>query len=121
MVYGKDGLFDAATLIDVLQALEKFTAVKDDGDGSAFKKKNVRGSKNLDDLTSSTTGRRAVDTSSLAGTRFEKATLSSTGATISGNDKTAARSALKFFFSKDGSFFRDFLQEEITTVVDSAR
>ena len=39
MVYGKDGLFDAATLIDVLQALEKFTAVKDDGDGSAFKKK----------------------------------------------------------------------------------
>merc|ERR1712032_692656 len=45
MVYGREGFFDAEKLIDLLQALEKFTAVKDDGDGSAFKVDGVRGSK----------------------------------------------------------------------------
>jgi len=34
MVYGKEGNFDAEKLIDLLQALEKFTAIRDDGDGS---------------------------------------------------------------------------------------
>ena len=37
MVYGREGVFDAEKLIDLLQALEKFTAVRDEGDGSAFK------------------------------------------------------------------------------------
>ena len=37
MVYGREGVFDAEKLIDLLQALEKFTAVTDEGDGSAFK------------------------------------------------------------------------------------
>merc|ERR1711920_247396 len=45
MVYGKEGKFDAERLIDLLQALEKFTSVRDDGDGSAFKVDGVRGTK----------------------------------------------------------------------------
>merc|ERR1719223_1216814 len=45
MVYGREGKFDAERLIDLLQALEKFSAVRDDGDGSAYKVDGVRGSK----------------------------------------------------------------------------
>ena len=37
MVYGKGETFDVDRMIDLLQALEKFVAVKDYGDGSAFK------------------------------------------------------------------------------------
>merc|ERR1712086_810890 len=47
MVYGKEGQFDAERLIDLLEALEKFTAVRDEGDGSAFKVDGVRGSKQV--------------------------------------------------------------------------
>lgn len=47
MVYGREGSFDAEKLIDLLQALEKFTAVRDEGDGSAFKVDGVRGTKDL--------------------------------------------------------------------------
>merc|ERR1719223_1206902 len=47
MVYGREGKFDAERLIDLLQALEKFTAVRDDGDGSAFKVDGVRGTKDV--------------------------------------------------------------------------
>ena len=44
MAYGREGQFDAEKAIDLLQALEKITAVRDDGDGSAFKVDGVRGS-----------------------------------------------------------------------------
>jgi aarF domain-containing kinase len=37
MVYGKYQTFDVDRLIDMLQAFEKFVAVKEFGDGSAFK------------------------------------------------------------------------------------
>jgi len=43
MVYGRDGYFDAEKVIDLLQALEKFSAVRDGGDGSAFKVDGYRG------------------------------------------------------------------------------
>jgi len=42
-VYGKQKAFDVERMIDMLQALEKFVAVKDYGDGSAFKVDGVRG------------------------------------------------------------------------------
>merc|ERR1719324_412407 len=42
MVYGKEGVLDVDRIIDLLQALEKFVAVKDYGDGSAFKVDGVR-------------------------------------------------------------------------------
>ena len=43
MVYGKQKAFDVERMIDMLQALEKFVAVKDYRDGSAFKVDGVRG------------------------------------------------------------------------------
>ena len=42
---GRD--LNAKKLIDLLQAPEKITAVKDEGDGSAFKVDGVRGSKKV--------------------------------------------------------------------------
>jgi hypothetical protein len=44
MVYGKEDSFDVVRMIDMLQALEKFVAVKDQGDGTAFKVDGKRGS-----------------------------------------------------------------------------
>eukprot|EP01036_Dinobryon_divergens_P038678 gene38678-50808_t len=43
MIYGKQDELDIDRMIDMLQALEKFAAVKDKGDGSAFKVDGVRG------------------------------------------------------------------------------
>lgn len=37
MVYGRSDSFDVDRMIDLLQALEKYAAVRDNGDGSAFK------------------------------------------------------------------------------------
>merc|ERR1712032_414328 len=45
MVYGREDSFDAENVIDLLQALEKFKAIRDDGDGTAYKVDGVRGSK----------------------------------------------------------------------------
>ena len=43
MVYGEGQTFDVARVIDLLQALEKFVAVRDTGDGTAYKVDGVRG------------------------------------------------------------------------------
>lgn len=120
MVYGREGIFDAEKLIDLLQALEKFTAVKDDGDGSAFKVDGVRGSKNV-----GTAG-------DFAGTQQVKTdmTSQSTVASTLGietptegqseRDQATTREALKFFFSPEGNVFREFILEEIVSFVDAS-
>merc|ERR1719162_1783351 len=43
MVYGESKTFDVDRVIDLLQALEKFVAVRDTGDGTAYKVDGVRG------------------------------------------------------------------------------
>jgi len=43
MVYGQGKTFDVDRVIDLLQALEKFIAVRDTGDGTAYKVDGVRG------------------------------------------------------------------------------
>ena len=43
MVYGKSNSLDIDRIIDMLMAVEKFIAVKDQGDGSAYKIDGVRG------------------------------------------------------------------------------
>ena len=37
MVYGKSDTMDVDRLIDMLQALEKFVAIKEQGDGTSYK------------------------------------------------------------------------------------
>jgi hypothetical protein len=43
MIYGRSNTFDVVRMIDMLQALEKFVAVKDFGDGSSYKVDGKRG------------------------------------------------------------------------------
>ena len=136
MVYGKEGQFDAERLIDLLEALEKFKAVRDDGDGSAFKVDGVRGSKQVGSA-GDFVGSQTVDTSErdtdIDGGRFRVSNSNGVNlATIGGDvggvglqqqadmDRDATREALLFFFSPEGEPFRDFLLDEIVNVVDAS-
>jgi aarF domain-containing kinase len=130
MIYGREGKFDAENAIDLLQALEKFKAVRDDGDGSAFKVDGVRGSKVLGSA-GDFRGSQVVDTSDRdADSRFRLSsttTALTTVATSSGGaviqesqrDERTVREALRFFFSSEGEVLREFLLEEIVNVVDA--
>jgi len=129
MVYGKEGKFDAERLIDLLEALEKFKSIRDDGDGSAYKVDGVRGRKMVGSA-GDFVGSQAVDTSDrnsdIDGGRFRVNTLGVSN--IGGNDfamqtnedREATREALRFFFSPEGKPFREFMLEEIVTVVDAS-
>ena len=118
MVYGKDGSFDAEKLIDLLQALEKFTAIKDEGDGSAYKVDGVRGSKNVG------TAGDFAGTKQMEGTDSSIALEAAATAQNEGQserDQKTARQALQFFFSTEGNVFREFISEEVVSFVDAAR
>ena len=133
MVYGREGRFDAERLIDLLEALEKFKAIRDDGDGSAFKVNGVRGKKKVG-AAGDFVGSQVVDISErntdIDGGRFR---VSAPGETFNGvsniagsgyksqrqEDQDTAREALRFFFSPEGQPFRDFMLEEIVMVVDA--
>lgn len=129
MVYGREGEFDAEKLIDLLQALEKFSAVRDDGDGTAFKVDGVRGSKVVG-KAGDFSGSQVVDTSErdtdIDGGRFRVSTVSNGAPVLTGSantdvdDEKSTREALRFFFGPDGEVFREFMLEEIVTVVDAS-
>jgi aarF domain-containing kinase len=128
MVYGKENKFDAERLIDLLQALEKFSAVRDDGDGSAFKVNGVRGTKVVGSA-GDFVGSQVVDTSDrntdVGDGRFRVNAGALNRSLANGNnqkeqDEKTVREALRFFFSPEGQVFRDFLLEEVVTVVDAS-
>jgi len=132
MVYGREGTFNAENLIDLLEALEKFTAVRDEADGTAFKVDGVRGRKEVG-RAGDFSGSQEVDVSErdtdVDGGRFRvsKPTTSmvqatpSSGGTITvetKNDERTVREALRFFFSPEGGVFREFMLEEIVSFTD---
>jgi aarF domain-containing kinase len=129
MVYGKEGQFNAERLIDLLEALEKFKSIRDDGDGSAYKVDGVRGSKTVGSA-GDFAGSQIVDTSErntdIDGGRFRVNTFGlpniggSTSSLQTDEDTDTAREALRFFFAPEGKTFREFLLEEIVTVVDAS-
>jgi aarF domain-containing kinase len=136
MVYGREGQFDAERLIDLLEALEKFKAIRDDGDGTAYKVDGVRGSKSVG-RAGDFVGSKVVDISErdtdIDGGRFRVTNAAAaTGFrginNIGGSnfqsqtqeDQETVREALRFFFSSEGEPFRDFMLEEIVTVVDAS-
>ncbi|GMH93408.1 hypothetical protein TrST_g7458 [Triparma strigata] len=108
LVYGKEGIFDADRLIDVLVAFEKYASIKT-GDGTAFKQDGVRGGRDMADKAGSVRGTKAVE--------FDggKVALSEAAAP----SDAAGKEALKFFFSEDGDFFRTFMLDEIANSVDA--
>ena len=129
MVYGKEGKFDAERLIDLLQALEKFSAVRNDGDGSAFKVDGVRGTKAVGSA-GDFAGSQVVDVSDrdtdVGDGRFRVSALAGGNGSVSDEisqkeqDEKTVREALRFFFSPEGQVFREFMLEEIVTVVDAS-
>ena len=126
MVYGREGSFDAEKLIDLLQALEKFSAVRDEGDGSAFKVDGVRGTKNLG-TAGDFAGTQQVQPN---GDNNEKLEPSGGYSSVMGinlrgegqveRDEKTVREALRFFFSPEGYVFREFILEEIVSFVDAS-
>lgn len=131
MIYGREGKFDAENAIDLLQALEKFKAVRDDGDGSAFKVDGVRGTKVVGSA-GDFRGSQVVDTSDRdMDSRFRLSATSPSLSMVTSSpevgsivpqsqrDERTVREALRFFFSPDGDVLREFLLEEIVNVVDA--
>jgi aarF domain-containing kinase len=130
MVYGRDGEFDAENLIDLLQALEKFSAIRDDGDGSAYKVDGVRGSKAVGsagdfsgsqkvDLTARENALNAANVN--GGAPLAMATNADGDAAVDPeNDERTVREALLFFFGSEGDVFREFMLEEVVNVVDAS-
>ncbi len=126
MVYGREGQFDAERLIDLLEALEKFKAIRDDGDGTAYKVDGVRGSKNVGSA-GDFVGSQVVDTSErdtdIDGGRFRVSNTEVAGSNFASQtdeDQETVREGLRFFFSEEGEPFREFMLEEIVTVVDAS-
>lgn len=124
MVYGPEGQFDAERLIDLLEALEKFKAIRDDGDGTAYKVDGVRGNKDLgragDFVGSQTVDVTERDTD-IDGGRFRVTNIG--GSNIpdqTEEDRETVREGLRFFFDKEGETLREFMLEEIVTVVDAS-
>jgi len=133
MVYGPEGQFDADRLIDLLEALEKFKAIRDDGDGSAYKVDGVRGNKVIGGA-GDFVGSQVVDTSErdtdVGGGRFRVSAPNNDNMpnNIGGSgfqeqtdeDQETVREGLRFFFSEEGEPLREFMLEEIVTVVDAS-
>merc|ERR1719324_1445087 len=147
MVYGEGKTFDVDRVIDLLQALEKFVAVRDTGDGTAYKVDGVRGGvyvgqagdvrgTNRLDADGDAKARSALDayraegvvgvTEGFSDVGLAPAPAPSPPAAApppaqSAEEKTAstAREALGFFFSDDGQVFRDFLVEEVVAAADA--
>lgn len=147
MVYGEGKTFDVDRVIDLLQALEKFVAVRDTGDGTAYKVDGVRGGVYVGqagdvrgttrlDADGADKARSALDAYRAEGVvgvseGFSDVSLATAPAPTppvaappppqSDAEKTAstAREALGFFFSDDGQVFRDFLVEEVVAAADA--
>jgi aarF domain-containing kinase len=129
MVYGRDGEFDAENLIDLLQALEKFSAIRDNGDGSAYKVDGVRGSKAVGSA-GDFSGSQKVNSMNAANVNGEAPLLAmatsaddddaAAAAVDMENDEQTTREALLFFFGSEGEVFREFMLEEVVNVVDAS-
>lgn len=80
MVYGRDGVFDAESLIDILSAFQNFDAVSGRAGGVSY------------------------------GTND--------GAVVVSDQAARMSTALGFFFSQEGKFFRQFLLDETVSSID---
>lgn len=111
MVYGKSNTLDIDRMIDLLQAFEKFVAVKDFGDGSSYKKDGLRGEVFVGRAGESV-GSRKLQADQLPSAREARQGSSE-------REEGLAREALKLFFSDDGLVFREMILDELTAAIDS--
>ena len=112
MVYGKSNTLDVDRMIDLLQAFEKFVAVKEYGDGSSYKKDGLRGDVFVGRAGESV-GSRSLQSEQLSPSAKEARQGSAQ------REEGLAREALKLFFSDDGLIFREMILDELTAAIDS--
>ncbi|KAH8048978.1 hypothetical protein JL722_12214 [Aureococcus anophagefferens] len=112
MVYGKNKRFDVDRMIDMLQALEKFAAVKALAAGEASedvkRAMQLAATPDLVEGAERPTGLVRLD---------GDAPLARVDAPEDIED--GARAALAFFFEEDGAVFREFLLEELAASIDA--
>jgi len=117
MIYGPTNTLDVERVIDMLQALEKFVAVKEKGDGTSFKVEGVRGGVYMGKAGD------AVGTKSL---EYDSAGMDTSASRVVISDTqsqsvegTLTREALKFFFSTEGELVREFVLDEVASAADA--
>eukprot|EP01038_Epipyxis_sp_PR26KG_P009147 gene9147-12337_t len=113
MIYGKSGIFDIDRMIDMLQALEKFVAVKDSGDGSAFKVDGKRGNVFVGKAGDSKGTQPLAVSSSLSSPGLMNEPMNEPN-----TNNAILREAVKFFFSDDGILLRESVLDEISRGID---
>jgi len=122
MVYGREGVFDADRLIDLLRALEAFRvseklpARKLPAAGAAPSAADPSAPRGLvQDAERTETKLRQ---SQMSERRVGDRPTSWAQATAGASQEDAAREALTFLLSADGEFFREFLVEETVRGID---
>jgi aarF domain-containing kinase len=123
MVYGKEGVFDAERLIDLLRALEAFRVTERAPDpeaiaakASAMKNAPATPSVGLVQDTEQTDVK--IRRQQMSEQRVGNRPSSWAAASAVGSKQDGAREALTFLLSGDGAFFREFLVEETVKGID---
>lgn len=118
MVYGKEGVFDADRLIDLLRALEAFRLTERAPDADEILQAAARTEASaglVQDMARTDTKVRQAQMST---DRVGDRPTSWAAATASASSDGGAREALTFLLSEDGAFFREFLVEETVKGID---
>eukprot|EP00898_Chlorokybus_atmophyticus_P004347 jgi/Chlat1/4913/Chrsp31S04834 len=105
-IYGKSNVLNVDRLIDVLQAFETFTVASQSAQGNSTYGNDEF---NRGQLVSTPASTSATYTSESFATRFF----------APGDDMNRNREALNFLLSPEGSFFREFLLDEIVKGIDA--
>ncbi|KAF6256357.1 ABC1 family-domain-containing protein [Scenedesmus sp. NREL 46B-D3] len=101
MVYGKQGIFDADRLIDLLNAFESFAVASQSSRGD------------MDQQAAAAAAAAAANGNG----RSSSSRPSSSGSTLDSQGRL--REAMRFIFSPEGSFFRTFLLDEVVKSIDA--
>jgi len=116
MVYGKEGVFDADRLIDLLRALEAFRVSERMPSQSREPEPESRGERLVGLVQDAERTETKLRQQQMAGRRVGDRPTS--WALATSGPGQGSQEALKFLFSSDGAFFRDFLVEETVKGID---
>lgn len=124
MVYGREGVFDADRLIDLLRALEAFRISEKlpaktlPEQGTAATQAAVSSSEPVGLVQDAERTETKLRQQQMSERRVGDRPTSWAAATAANTQEDAAREALTFLLSADGEFFREFLIEETVKGID---
>eukprot|EP00930_Biecheleria_cincta_P039715 TRINITY_DN27276_c0_g1_i1.p1 TRINITY_DN27276_c0_g1~~TRINITY_DN27276_c0_g1_i1.p1 ORF type:complete len:869 (+),score=177.22 TRINITY_DN27276_c0_g1_i1:38-2608(+) len=123
MVYGKEGVFDAERLIDLLRALEAFRVTERAPDPEALAAKaaafkNGRATPSVGLVQDMEQTDIKIRRQQMSERRVGDRPSSWATASSESSKQDGAREALTFLLSREGAFFREFLVEETVKGID---